>query len=165
MFRSTPPNTRFLAHSTRSYKGSSPFTTEHHSSGQATGDCLGDDLASIIAMYIEWLSPLSHHESSIKLICWSLGGGSVLSAFSLLAQKRLFWGNEKAVCASVSEIIFYEPRVNGVLNLQPSPSTITERAEAAQKNENPLETFLSRVAGLYDYPADFLEGIKAGVRD
>jgi hypothetical protein len=93
------------------------------------------------------------------------GGGSVLSAFSLLAQKRLSGGNEKAVCAGVSEIIFYEPPVNGVLNLQPSPSTITERAEAAQKNENPLETFLSRVAGLYDYPADFLEGIKAGVRD
>ena len=162
MLNSIPPTTRLLAHSTRGYKNSSPFTSEGQPSAQEARDCLGEDLASVIGGYVEKLSLLSHPESSIKLICWSLGGGSVMAAYNLCAKKGLSDENAKALNKQISEIIFYEPPATLVLGLEPSASTSASRQSAT--NPNPLENFLVGAAGIYEYPLPFLQNIKAGVR-
>ena len=162
MLDSIPPATRLLAHSTRGYKNSSPFTSDGQSSAQETRGGLGEDLASVIAGYVDKLSLLSHPESSIKLICWSLGGGSVLAAYNLCTKNSLSDANSRALNESISEIIFYEPPATLVLGLEPSASTLASRQSAT--HSNPLENFLVGAAGIYEYPLPFLQNIKAGVR-
>lgn len=158
-----PPNTRLLAHSTRGYKKSSPFSSECQSSAQNIRDCLGDDLASVIVGYIERLSLLSHQGSSIKLICWSLGCGSALSAYNLCGRNSLSDKKVNVLRERISEIIFYEPPATLALGIEPSASTLAARESAAQ--QKPLEAFLIGAAGLYDYPLPFLANIKSGIRD
>jgi hypothetical protein len=161
MLNYIPPNTRLLAHSTRGYKNSSPFSLECQSSAQKSRDCLGEDLASVIAGYVERLSLLSHPQSSIKIICWSLGCGSVMSAYNLCAQNSLPDDNARTLKERISEIIFYEPPASLVLGQEPSASTLASRESAT--HQNPLENFLVGAAGIYEYPLPFLQSMKSGV--
>jgi hypothetical protein len=67
MLSCVPSNIRVLAHSTRGYKGSSPFS-EADSTEEQLCARIGQDLASIVAEFIEKPSLLSNTGSKVKLL-------------------------------------------------------------------------------------------------
>lgn len=165
MLDTTPPNIRFLAHSTRGYKGSSSFGADDATPDQIKSR-LGHDLASIVTAYIDQLGLLSHSGSKLKLIFWSLGGGNIISAYNLLANNALSTTEADTLRTKVSEIILYENPSHLCFGASASVFTNAYRAAIAGKSyEEMFDISIKNVTGFYDYDNSTIANLKVGIRD
>jgi hypothetical protein len=164
MLFSVPPHTRVLAHSTRGYVGSSPFPNPE-ASEENLRTLIGHDLASVIATFISELSLLSHPASKVKLLTWSIGVCSLLSAYNLLAEGKLEHADrEEALRSQISEIIVFEGPSTLGFGIPASASTLAFRS--VFDTLSPGDMFVAairQVTGIYDYSELFLEDVVKGV--
>jgi len=136
------PKTRLLAYSTCGYAPSPPFS---ESESSKVRERLGDDLSSIIAAFISQLSLLSNPSSSIKLLAWSLGHNSLLSAYSLLSSDNLGYFQKTALDTQISEVILFELPASLCLAVPPSAATKAQRESG--KDLSPQDALLHALIG------------------
>jgi hypothetical protein len=163
MIESVPTNTRVLAPGLRAYTGSSPFS-EHDSSPEQLRSRIGQDLASIVAAYIDQLSLLSNAGSKVKLFTWSMGVCSLLSAYSLLSQGKLTPECQKALSEKISDIIIFE--APATVGLGRPASASTREAHFVCSTLTPGGQFIAsmrQVTGIYEYPQTILDDVEKGV--
>jgi hypothetical protein len=163
MLDSVPPNTRVLAHSTRGYNGSSPFNNPD-ATEEELRTLIGQDLASVIAGYIGQLSLLSNPDSKVKLLTWSIGVCSLLSAYSLCAEGKLTPSHEKFLREQISEIIVFEGPSTLGFGIPASAATLTFRA--LFDTLGPGDMFVAairQVTGNYDYSESIIGNVAKGV--
>ena len=163
MLDSAPPNTRVLAHSTRGYTGSSPFNNPDGSEEELRA-LIGQDLVGVIAGFIEKLSLLSNPSSKVKLLTWSIGVCSLLSAFNLCAEGKLTASHEYALREHISEIIVFEGPSTLGFGIPASASTLAFRAVFDKLN--PGDMFVAairQVTGLYHYSEAILDDVSRGL--
>jgi len=163
MLDSVPSNTRVLAHSTRGYAGSSSFSNPD-ASEEELRTLIGKDLASVIVGFVDQLSLLSHPASTMKLLTWSIGVCSLLSAYNLLATEKLPSSHSEVLTTQVSEIIVFEGPSTLGFGIPASAATLAFRA--VFDNLSPGEMFVTairQVTGIYDYSDEVLEKVVNGV--
>lgn len=163
MISSVPPHTRVLAHSTRGYDHSSPFPNPD-ASEEELRTLIGLDLASVITGYIDQLSLLSDPSSKIKLLTWSIGVCSLLSAYNLLAEGKLEPGQERVLREQISEVIVFEGPSTLGFGIPASAATLAFRA--VFDTLSPGDMFVAairQVMGIYDYSKDILDDVGRGV--
>ncbi|KAE9364385.1 hypothetical protein N431DRAFT_421317 [Stipitochalara longipes BDJ] len=163
MLDSVPPNTRVLAHSTRGYNGSSPFSNPNASEEELRA-LIGQDLALVIAGFVDRLSLLSHPASKIKLLTWSIGVCSLLSAYNLVAISKLPSSHSKVLTTQINEIIIFEGPSTLGFGIPASAATLAFRAVFDKLS--PGEMFVAairQVTGIYDYSNEILKNVAKGV--
>jgi pimeloyl-ACP methyl ester carboxylesterase len=163
MIESVPTNTRVLAPSLRGYTGSSPFS-EQDSSPEQLRTRIGQDLASIVAAYIEQLSLLSNAGSKVRLFTWSLGVCSLLSAYTLLAEGKLMPECEVVISEKVSDIIIFE--APATVGFGRPASASTREQQSVINTLTPGGQFIAsmrQVTGIYEYPQGILDDVVKGV--
>jgi hypothetical protein len=163
MLSSVPTNTRVLAHSTRGYKGSSPFSASDSSPEQLRAR-IGHDLASIVAAYIHKLFLLSNPGSKVKLLTWSIGVCSLLSAYNLLAEGKLEHVHEEALSEQISQIIIFEGPSELGFGMPASASTLAFRSSVGTLTPGAMfVAAIRRATGIYDYPQEVLDDVVKGI--
>ena len=163
MLDSVPPNIRVLAHSTRGYKGSSPFSNPD-AIGEELRTLIGKDLAAVIAGFIEKLSLLSNPGSKVKLLTWSIGVCSLLSAYNLRAEGKLTSSHEKVFREQISEIIVFEGPSTLGFGIPASAATLAFRA--LFDTLSPGDMFVAairQVTGIYDYSKEIIDDVVNGI--
>ena len=163
MVSSVPPHARALAHSTRGYNGSSPFPNPDASESELR-TLIGQDLASVVAGFNSQLSLLSHPNSKIKLLTWSIGVCSLLSAYNLLAEGKLEHAQEKVLYSHISEIMVFEGPSTLGFGIPASAATLAFRA--VFDSLSPGDMFVAairQVTGIYDYSEAILDDVVKGV--
>jgi hypothetical protein len=163
MLSCIPSNTRVLAHSTRGYKGSSPFS-DSDSTPEQLRTRIGQDLASIVAGYIEKLSLLSNPGSKVKLLTWSIGVCSLLSGYNLCAEGKLKPAHEEALREQISEIIVFEGPSTLGFGIPASASTQAYREVVSTLN--PGDMFVAairQVTGIFDYSQAIIDDVVKGI--
>jgi hypothetical protein len=163
MLSCVPSNTRVLAHSTRGYTGSSPFS-EADSAEEQLRARIGQDLASVVAEFIEKLSLLSNPGSKVKLLTWSIGVCSLLSAYNLLAEGKLNPDGEKSLREQISEIIIFEGPSTLGFGIPASASTEAYREVVSTLTPGGMfVAAIRQVTGIYDYSEAILDDVVKGV--
>jgi hypothetical protein len=163
MLDSVPPNTRVLAHSTRGYNGSSPFSNPDANEEELC-TLIGQDLASVIAGYIGQLSLLSNPDSKVKLLTWSIGVCSLLSTYNLCAEGKLTPSHEKILREHISEIIVFEGPSTLGFGIPASAATLAFRA--VFDTLSPGDMFVAaikQVTGIYDYSESIKDDVVKGI--
>jgi len=163
MLESVSSGTRAIAYSTRGYNGSSPFSNPEASDDELRNQ-IGQDLAAVIAGFVDQLSLLSHPASKIKLVTWSIGVCSLLSAYNLLAISKLPSSQSKVLATQISEIIVFEGPSTLGFGIPASAATLAFRA--VFEKLSPGEMFVAairQVTGIYDYSEEILENVTKGM--
>lgn len=164
MLKHVPDNIRLLAPCSRGYKYASPF------SASGTPDNiraqLGHDIASITTNFISKLSLLSHFRSKVKLLSWSVGAMTLLSAYQLLHTHQLSLENEDTLRSKIREVIILEATTGLLFGLPPSAFTARYRKDLESLDAACMWTrSIRQVMGVYHYEPKVLEDVRNGARD
>ncbi|KAE8443638.1 hypothetical protein EG329_001496 [Mollisiaceae sp. DMI_Dod_QoI] len=165
MLQNVPPNVRLLAPCSRGYKYGSPFSTSDATPEQLRAR-LGHDLASVTTNIVSKLHLLSHPQSKLKLLCWSVGTMTLLSAYQLLWTSQLSSENEETLKIKVDEIIIFEG-TPGLL-MPPPASAFTEKYQRDLEILDPASSWIKSIlqtTGIYHYDPMAFADTENGIPD
>lgn len=121
-------------------------------------------MASVVAGFIEKLSLLSNPESKVKLLTWSIGVCSFLSAYNLLAKGKLQPAQAQALREQISEIIIFEGPSTLGFGIPASASTQAYRAVISTLTPGGMfVAAIRQVTGIYDYSEAIIEDVVKGI--